>query len=108
MQDLVKHVLAEEFFLLESRNPGFLVNGTGRADELSMNTPQVANSYVPSRLVPGGTENRVGTVSHRLQLTPKARCPGEAWMLVLEASSGRPLAPVTSLCNFRNSCLPSS
>lgn len=77
------------------------MDGTGRAYELSMNTPRVANSYVPSRLVPGGTENRVGTVSHRLQLTPKARCPGEAWVLVLEASSERPLTPVTSLCNFR-------
>lgn len=84
------------------------MDGTGRDGELSMNTPQVADSYVPSRLVPGGTENRVGIVSHRLQLTPKARCPGEAWVLVLEASSERPLAPVTSLCNFRNSCLPSS
>lgn len=101
VQDLVQLVLKDSFFLSESEKSVFLVEGTGRAYELSVDTPRVANSYVPSRLVPGRTESRVGSVSHRLQLTLKDRYPVGAWVLELGASSERPLSRVTSLPDFR-------
>lgn len=51
----------------------------GQAHELSVDTPQVANGFIPSLLVAGRAESRVGRVSHGLQPAAKGLVRGEAW-----------------------------
>lgn len=61
------------FHLLEFKQPGFLVEGRGQTHELSVDTPQVADSFARA----GPTESRVGRVSHRLWPAAKRVFRGE-------------------------------